>query len=330
MRKAAVAMATMAAFLLTGMTTSGRAETELRMVSFSGATTNLPSWVAAEKGLFAKEGLKVTVELTRGSEPQTRDVLAGKYQILTTAFDNVVAYTEGQGAFKAENYDIVAIMGVHSGVNSVLARPEIKSYGDIKGKVVAVDALGSGYSTVLYRILQTKAGLVRDKDFSVLVAGGTEGRIKAMKEGKAAVAIISSPQDLLAKKEGFNILGEATQEVGAYQGSIYGVRRSWAKEHEKEVLAFIRAIVAATDWVFANKAGSVAVLKARVKGLSDDELNQLYDRSIGPGGLNRAAAVNMAGAETVLKLRAIYGGAKTADAAKYVDLSYYEKATAKK
>ena len=35
--------------------------------------------------------------------------------------------------------DVVAIMGVHSGMNKIVARPEIKDLKDIKGKAVAVD-----------------------------------------------------------------------------------------------------------------------------------------------------------------------------------------------
>ena len=109
------------------------------------------------------------------------------------------------------------------------------------------------------------------------------------------------------------------------------VRRSWAKDHEKEVLAFIRAIVAATDYIFENKAGAIEVLKARLKGTSDEDLSKIYDRITGPGGLTRRAAVNMQGVETVLRLRAKNGEPKKemGPPAKYVDLSYYEKALGK-
>jgi ABC-type nitrate/sulfonate/bicarbonate transport system substrate-binding protein len=317
------------AAMLTAGTSSVFAQTEVRMTGFGGAT-NLPVWVAIDKGFFGKEGLKVTLDQTTGSEAQVKDVMAGKYQFMSFAFDNIVAYIEGQGATKFDNMDLIAIMGVHSGLNSVLARPEIKSYADVKGKTVAVDAVTSGYSTVLYDILQKKAGLARDKDYTVAAVGGTEARMKALEEGTAAVAIISTPADLQARKKGFNVIGDATQEVGAYQGSIYAVRRSWAKDHESEVSAFIRGIVGATEFIFANKAGAIEVLKARTKALSDGELGQIYDRIVGPGGLNRGAMVNMPGVETVLKLRAIYGDAKSGEPAKYVDLSYYEKATGKK
>ena len=51
------------------------------------------------------------------------------------------------------------------------------------------------------------------------------------------IAAISSPQDRRLKADGFTILGDAAEEIGAYQGSAYAVRRSWAKANEKEVLA---------------------------------------------------------------------------------------------
>ena len=53
-----------------------------------------------------------------GSKEQMQDIMAGKYQFASTAFDNIVAYTEGQGTDKFPDYDVVAIAGVHSGMNS--------------------------------------------------------------------------------------------------------------------------------------------------------------------------------------------------------------------
>ena len=132
------------------------------------------------------------------------------------------------------------------------------------------------------------------------------------------------------KDEGFTILGDAAEEIGAFQGSAYAVRKSYAKTNEKEVNAFVRAMVAATDYVFSDKAGTVAVLKARIKNLSDADADKLYARLTGPGGLNKRAALNTKGVETVLKLRTLYGGAAPASATKYIDLSYYEKVVGKK
>ena len=304
--------------------------TPIRMISFGGAT-NLPAWSAVDKGFFEKEGLKVTIDQTAGSAEQFRDIRSGKYEFASTAFDNIVAYTEGQGAAKYDDFDVAAILGVHSGLNSVLARPEIKSFDDIKGKTISVDALTSGYATVLYQILQNK-GIAKDRDYKIISVGGTDARLKSLKENTSQMAIISSPQDLQSQREGYNILAEASVEVGAYQGSAYAVRKSWAKAHDKEIMALTRTIIAAHEWVFANKQAAVEVMKAHIKGMSDAELSSLYDRLIGPGGLNKSAAINVEGVGTVLKLRSVYGEQKgpVPPASRYIELSYAERAKAGK
>ena len=292
--------------LTVGLAVPAAAQTEVKLIGFGGGT-NVPSWVAIDKGFFLKEGLKVTQEVTPGSKEQMRDIMANKYQFASTAFDNIVAYTEGEGTDKFPDYDVVAIMGVHSGMNSIVVRPEIKTYADLKGKVAAVDSPTSGYATVLYQIIKEKAGLEKEKDYTFVSVGGTGGRVKALKD------------------EGFTILGDAAEEIGAFQGRAYAVRKSYAKDHPKEVDAFVRAIVAATDYVFSDKAGTVEVLKKRIRNLSDEDASKLYDRLIGPGGLNKRAALNTKGVETVLKLRTLYGGAAPTKADKYIDLSYYGK-----
>ena len=322
-------MVVLAAVLAVGLAAPAWAQTEIKLIGFGGGT-NVPSWVAIDKGFFEKEGLKVTQDVTPGSKEQMQDIMAGKYQFASTAFDNIVAYTEGQGTDKFPDYDVVAIMGVHSGMNTVVARPEIKKYADLKGKVAAVDSPTSGYATVLYQIIKEKAGLEQDKDYKTASVGGTSGRVKALKDGSAHVAMISSPNDMELKDEGFTILGDAAEEIGAFQGSAYAVRKSYAKDHQKEVDAFVRAIVAATDFVFSDKAGTVEVLKKRLKNLSDADAGKLYDRLIGPGGLNRRAALNTKGVETVLKLRTLYGGAAPTKPEKYIDLSYYQKVVGSK
>lgn len=312
---------------LTGAS-AAMAQTDVKMTAFGGAS-NVSTWIAIDKGFFEKEGLKVTLEQTPGSKEQMQDIMSGKYQFASTAFDNVVAYTEGQGTDKFDNYDVFAFAGVHSGMNSVVARPEIKSYADVKGKVAAVDSPTSGYATVLYQIIKNKTGMEQNKDYKLESVGGTGGRVKALRDGTSAIAMISTPEDMLLKADGFNILGDAAVEIGAYQGSAYVVRRSYAKDHEKEVYAFIRAIKAATDYTFSDRAGTIEVMMKRIKGLSTENANIIYDRLVGPGGLNRGASLNVEGIKTVLKLRSVYGQQKETEPAKYIDTSWVDRALKK-
>ena len=59
------------------------------------------------------------------------------------------------------------------------------------------------------------------------------------------------------KAAGMRILGDAALEIGAYQGSTYAVQRSWAAANAPTVAGYIRATVAAIDWLLANRAGAI-------------------------------------------------------------------------
>jgi ABC-type nitrate/sulfonate/bicarbonate transport system substrate-binding protein len=322
-------MTTIAA-LACALATPASAQTKLTLVTFAGAS-NLPVWIALDKGLFAREGLDVTQEITRGSTPAIQGLMSGRYQIAASAMDNTIAVSEGQGDVEFDNYDVISIYGIHSGMNKIVTRPEIKSYADIKGKAVAADALTSGYGLMLFKIIALN-GLVLNKDYTALAVGSGPNRLAAMKEGKAVAAAVSAPEDLEAKRLGFNIVADAVEQIGAYQGSVFMVKQSWAKEHEKEVLGFIRAEIAATDYAFADKAGAMAVLKNHMKQLCDDDLAYVYNELVNSkGGLNRAGRMNMDGVKMLLTLRNELSGAerKLTDPEKYVDLTYYQKAAAR-
>ncbi len=318
--------------VLSAALTIGAQAGEVRLLSFGGAT-NLPIWMAQEKGFMEKEGVKLTFSTTNGSIEQIRDFYAGKVDVISTAFDNIVAYAEGQSDIPLPGpFDMFAFMGGHGGMNTLMVRPEIKSYADIKGKVVAVDALKSGYGIVLYQILKDKGGLEFDRDYKAISVGNTDKRIEAMRGEKAVAAIIGSPQDMAVEREGYRLLADAAQELGAYQGTAFITRRAYAKDKEADLVAFARAMSKAQDHVFANKADSIEVLKKYAKGLTDAEAERLYKRLTGPGGLNPHGALNPKAIETVLKIRETYGEPlkKMGPMSRYVDTTIYDKAMAGK
>ena len=328
MRSTAIAAVAAAALSLTA---AAQAQTKLKMVGFGGAS-NLPVWLAIDDGLFKKQGLEVSLDRTKGSQAEFRDLMAGKYQIASTAIDNVIAYAEGQGPVKYDDYDVVAFMGVHSGLNSVVGAKGIKTFADFKGKTLCVDALSTGYAFVLFDVLE-KHGLMLNRDYKVIAVGGGFAREKALIEGKAAGAVLSAPSDLRVQAKGGHIIADAAAALGGYQGSSYAARRGWIKGHEKDVEGFIRAIVAAHDVIFTNKPAAIAVLKKRIKNLSDKNAEIIYKSlTTGAGGLNRHAEINEAGVATVLKLRSKYAEPKKTltDPHKYYDMSYYKKATGMK
>ena len=303
-------------------------ETKLDVVAFQGSS-NLPLWVAAERGLFAREGLAVTVHATHGAIPQMLDTMAGKYHIASTAMDNIPGFTEGQVEVKPPpGFDVVAIAGVHSGSNYVVTRPEIKTFADIRGKTVSVDALQSGYGFVLYRVLEDN-GLRLNVDYTAIAVGSGPGRLESMKAGTSVAGLLSAPNDIAARKLGFNVLADTVEALSAYQATTYAARRSWAREHKREMLGFLRATIAAIDYIFTEKAGAIEVLQKNLKSLDERQAERVYDGlTSGKGGFNRKAAMNMDGVRMVLALRSRYAEPKMTldNPDKYIDLSYYDEA----
>src|SRR6185503_18457131 len=121
------------------------------------------------KGIFAAAGLDVDVMITPNSTDQMRGLGASSWQIVSTAFDNVLGWSGREGTA------IVAVAQVAQGnVLPVYVRPEIKTWEDLRGKAMAVDAVDTAYALVLRRVLLAH-GLEMDRGDYALIAKGTTG-----------------------------------------------------------------------------------------------------------------------------------------------------------
>jgi len=173
-----------------------------------------------------------------------------------------------------------------------------------------------------------------ETDVSFVRAGGTANRYRELISGKHDATLLRTPFELLAKNRGFNQLA-AAESLGAYQGTVGLTRRSWAREHEAALVGFIRAYRAATDWLYdrANRDVAEALLVANIRDMTPVLAKQAYDILLADkGGLYRDLAPDPAGIATVLQLRSKFGAPQKTltDPMRYVDLSYYEKAAAKR
>ncbi len=300
----------------------------LSVIVFPGGF-NWPIWVAQEKGYFANSGVEVKLTNTPNSVFQLTGLIEGRFDIGMTAIDNVVAYMEGQGeAPLSVQPDLVTFMGADNGFLSLVVQPEIKSFADLKGKTVSVDARTTGYAFVLFDLLE-RGGLKPD-DYKVERAGGVSGRWTALKEHKHAGTMLITPFDILAKAEGFNALQYAADVYGSYQGLVGATRKSWARDNKQKLEGYIRGYVAAVDWLAKpeNKDEAIAILRKNLPQMSADLALQSYGVLAGPKGFTPKAKLDVEGVKRVLALRSRYGEPKKElnDPLKYYDASYYEAA----
>jgi ABC-type nitrate/sulfonate/bicarbonate transport system substrate-binding protein len=290
---------------------------------------NWPCFVGQQKGFFERNGITVTLQPTPNSVAQMTGLAEGKFDIAITAFDNIVAYVEGQGeAPIGAQPEFFAFMGSDNGFLSLVAAPDVKTIADLKGKTLSVDARTTGYAFVLFDILRRNG--LEESDYKIEKVGGTTMRWDSLREGKQSGTLLSAPFNFLAGEQHFNELARAIKVIGPYQGNVAATRRSWAKENRTKVIAFIRGYAQAIDWLYdkANREEAISILLNNVK-MSPELAGRTYDELLDPkDGFFRKARVNTEGMRTVLALRSRYADAKKVlvDPLKYYDSSYYDAA----
>lgn len=309
--------------------------TEVHIIAFKGGF-NLPIWAARRQGFFAREGLEIRLSFTPNSVYQITNLLAGRYDIAMTAFDNIVAYQEGQGEAQIPDdidIDLFAFMGSDDAFLSISAQPGIKIIDDLKGKILTVDAMTTGFAFVFREILARNG--IGENEVGFVRAGGVADRFRDMiKSPDHAATMQVTPFDILGEQRGFNTLLRARAVLGEYQGISGAARRSWAASNPDVVIGYIRAYQNAVDWLYDrdNRATAEALLVANVPGMSPSLASATYDLLLHEQtGFQRSVAPNMAGIETVLALRSKYGVPRKPlkDPSKYIDLEYYQAATVK-
>jgi ABC-type nitrate/sulfonate/bicarbonate transport system substrate-binding protein len=290
---------------------------------------NWPIWIAQEKGFFATGGIEVALTPTPNSVFQLTNLIEGKYDIAHTAIDNVVAYMEGQGeAAVSTEPDLMAFMGGDNGFLALVTQPEIKSYADLRGKTLSVDAMTTGYAFVLFDLLK-RNGLAQG-EYTVERAGGALERWQAMQQKKHAATMLITPFDLMAKAAGLNVLDHAIEVYRHYQGVVGATRRGWAAAHRSTLESYVRGYLAGLAFLYdaKNKDESVAVLRKNLPHMPPDLAAQCYTTMVAPNGFERRAEMDVAGVRKVLELRSEYGrpAKQLTDPARYYDPSFYEAA----
>lgn len=201
----------------------------IKLITFSRS----PALLAAEEhGLFAREGLTVETDITRGSVEQIRGLLAGTWDIAHTAADNVMAYVDRERA------DLFVFGVVDLGVGQqLIVRSDVSGYAGLRGQPLAVDALDTGYAFVLRRMLE-RNGLAWGS-YELVPVGSTPQRLAALREGRVAGALLSAPPDDAT----LHVLDVAATYFPLYPGLTLATTRRWANAHEAELLGYTRALL---------------------------------------------------------------------------------------
>jgi len=280
----------------------------IRLMVFPGAF-NWPVWVGQDRGMFAENGVSVQIAETPGSVVQWTSLAKGDSDLAITLMDNVVAYREGQGEAPVTVPDAIAVMASDATVMPTLVtRPDVKSYADLKGQTLSVDAVLTGLALVLFGLLEN--GGLKNGDYNIVRTGGVIQRFEGLKRHEFAGALFNPPFAKQLEALGFRSLDTAASLMTNYQGQVVAARQSWAEKNNQTLVGFVRGLSGAIDWLYepGNCQDAFSIFQKHMPaagpGAARIAYSVLFDQQ---SGFSKNGAVDLEGIVQILKLRSRFG-----------------------
>ncbi len=281
-----------------------------------------PLWIASKMGFFEREGLDVPIITMRGSPLTIQALTADSIYVANATVDTLIAAYE-KGA------DITMIGGLINGLGlSMIGGKPYKTYADLRGTTIGTQTLTSGTGFALRLVLKAH-GLEYPRDYKLLNIGGASDRYQALTSGQISSAPVGVPLDLVAKQQGFNIIGYFADDQPNFQFNVYIVKRSWAEKNRTLVVRFMKTMVATMRWMMDNRKTACAYLSKEMT-ISIEHCRYAADYNWKNRIWDRNADLNVEGVRTVIKITAEQGILKEPlpQPSKYIDSSYLKKALA--
>jgi NitT/TauT family transport system substrate-binding protein len=221
--------------------------------------------VAQKRGFLKEEG--IDAEIIRVTGGAASAAMSGGELDYTTGMALGGAIT---GAYPVK---AVACF-VPAPVLSMVARSEIKSVPELKGKTVGVSTF-SGVSIFAARVIAKQFGLDPDRDLKFVAVGAVEGRFIRLTQGLLDAAVLAPPLDAEAKKKGFNILVRG-EDILAFPetGLVASVKKIQAKSDE--VKRVVRAGITANRYIRTNREGTIQFIMDWLK-VNKEVASSTYD-----------------------------------------------------
>ncbi len=275
-------------------------------------------WLAAKKGFFDDVGLDVQPILLRGSPITVQALMSESLYVALGSADAVIAAA-------ANGADLVGVGGVVNGLTqTIVAGKSYKSFKDLRGATVGVQALTSGAANVLQRIFKQN-GLDYPADYKLLAVGGGSFNLAALISGQLGATYLVVPLDYTAEQQGFNVLGYFRDYFPNYQLSLLTVKRSWAEKNRALLVRYLKATVRTHRWLYANKEAAIDFLAKEIP-LKPKLARRGWEFYTSHRIWHPNAEVGLEGLKFTMQIYAEQAKTAALDPLKHIDQSYLQQA----
>ncbi len=234
----------------------------------SPSVSYLPLIVAWKMGFFAQEGIQPEFIVMKPSIIPAA-MVNGEIQFTTATGTATGAALRGF-PFKTVIFFSSKLM------DSLITRPEIRTFSDLRGKIVGVDTVGAT-TDVITRLLLEKNRLDPNRDLKILATGHEGIRLEQLKLKQIDAAMLGPQGVVVAKRAGLRVLADVADHVdmpfvgGATHDQIIERRRD-------ELKRFLRAGVRGIRYTGdpGNRSKVVSVMQQWLE-LDQETAEYTYD-----------------------------------------------------
>ena len=306
------AVIALALFFLTCASAAGAENVKVGIPSLT--VTMMPLAVARERGYFQQEGLNVELVLMPAAL-NIKVLLSGEIGYASTIGSAVVAAVRGVEVR-------IVMLFVDRPLLDLLARPEINSIADLKGRVIGISSRGGLHDVTIRRMLQQSG--VDPAQATLLAVGGQGAMLAALMSGRISAGLLNPPHNFLGYREGLKNLGFAGAYIRIPSTGLVTTRERLERSPD-QVRRMARALTRARAFARENKAQAVPILKKFLQLQDEDLTAKIYDyhkRAETPDGRIDAALA----AETIRDVGQTEGITRDLPVSQLFDFSYLEAA----
>ncbi|HUK42493.1 MAG TPA: ABC transporter substrate-binding protein [Candidatus Acidoferrales bacterium] len=248
---------------------SSHAQEKLRIGLSSISATNGSVWVAEEKGLFKKYGADVEVVVIGGGGARVVSALV--------AGDINFSVGGGEGSIRSQLKGIdttIIASSFTTGLQRIMARPEIKTYQELRGKKIAITQFGSAGHLAL--LLMLKKWNMRPDDVQIVTFGSSPAMLVALDKGAADAAVLTMPTFFLAEDKGYRIVGDPLTMGVFYLQNTLESMRGFLRGNRDRVLRFMKGYIEGIAYFKKNKKESIEILQKKLRIQSQQERDVRY------------------------------------------------------
>ena len=215
----------------------------------SPALTELPNYLAVKKGFYTEEGLDIKFVRAR-SNILVAALVGGSLDYITSVTSTVSGIIGGA--------PIKILAGViKNNPDFLMAKPEIGSIRDLKGKKLAVSGFG-GASHQRMLIIIRNAGLDPQKDVNIISVGDAGLRMDQLRLGAIDATVLTAPNCFVAERLGFKSLGSSKDTLPLPAVGIVTMERK-IKERPDQVNKVLRTVLKSLRYLRENREEAVRV-----------------------------------------------------------------------